>query len=131
MPRRFVGRTRGKTIDFKQWSSLPSIQLQLGAAASVFGSSLTFAVPGTILRVRGDILCMLDGVGEGVAEVLNIGLALLAADSVITGAPDPGGEPEFPWLWWTSIQLIAQTTGPGSTAEGSVGQAGMAESSTA
>ncbi len=103
-----MARRSGKTIDYKQWSGLPGINLDSAAAATLAGGSLAFAAPATILRVRGMVMVNQDGATDGATQFVTMGLGIVSTDAVAAGAaslPDPGDEPEYPWLYWLSVPL--------------------------
>ena len=103
-----MGR-RGRTIDFKQWSFVPAVGLLVTGNGVFLGASLVFAVPATILRIRGNvILAFTQDVVIGDEMNLTFGMAVVSSDAFTAGAgsmPDPAGEPEFPWLWWSDTFL--------------------------
>ena len=108
MARRF--QSRGRTIDFKQWIGLPGIELDLSAAATVSGGSIAFAISATILRIRGTVAMCLDGAADGADQFVTMALGIISTDAFVLGAsafPDPGGEPEYPWLYWRADGLKA------------------------
>ena len=111
MPSRRTFRGRpGKTIDFKQWTSIPSIRFDQAAAATISGASVAFSSPFTILRIRGGIVNVVDTATDGDDITIGYGLAILSTDAFALGAtafPDPLGEPEYPWLWWYASSLIS------------------------
>ena len=107
---RRAGASRAKKIDFKQWDALPSISLALDTATTIIGGSFAFSIPATILRIRGMLLVTLDNAAEGDDTFLTAALGMVSSDAAALGAtamPDPGSEPEYPWLWWASIPLFA------------------------
>ena len=104
------GRGTGRTIDYKQWSFIPAIELSSAAAATISGASLAFEEPATILRCRGELVVALDGVAAGASNGVTFGLGIVSTDAATLGAtalPDPGAEPNFPWLWWHDAELIS------------------------
>ena len=112
MARRLVApRSAGKKIDFKQWFAIPSVFLQASADATLQGGAIVFSSPATILRTRGRILCAFDEtkqVGDQ-ADVV-VGLAVTSTDAFNAGAgsmPDPAGDVDFPWVFWTQLHLEA------------------------
>ena len=108
-------RGGGRVIDNKEWQATPFSQSVIAADGTSPGGGITFAIPATILRMRGYVQAVMDSsaqVGDDI--VLTFGFAVLATDAFIVGAslPDPFDEPSFPWLWWGEMTLIAQTTTP-------------------
>ena len=102
-------RRFSKTIDFKQWTSIPTVRSTLTADSTLLGGSLAFAVPATILRVRGYVSGQFDSTKQvGDRIDLTWGFAVLSTDAVSAGPtvlPDPGDEPNYPWLWWMDMDL--------------------------
>ncbi len=101
----------GKKIDNKEWTFLAG-QTQDVTADSTFIAQgfLNFAIPGTILRCRGNFLVsmLIGGLTADDQTQVGFGLALLSTDAVAAGAgslPDPLGEPGFPWLWWSDTTV--------------------------
>ena len=108
MPYRRTARvTRpGRTIDFKQWSSVPGgiLDLVAGSVTAAGPGLLSFAQPATILRVRGVLRSSFKTTGLTAGDEANLefGLALVSTDAalgVVGSLPDPGGNADFPWLW--------------------------------
>ena len=100
----------GRVLDMKQWSDVPRSTASIATATTTLGAGvLAFAEPATILRCRGFFQASLNAsqqVGDTIA--LTIGLGIVSTDAATVGAgsmPDPGGEPEYPWLWWGSMFL--------------------------
>ncbi len=104
----------GKTIDYKQWSLLPAARVSTASVSTQISSALSFVIPATILRVRATLVILLDGAAEGGVQGVVSALGIVSTDAFAAGAgsmPDPAAEPEYPWLWWKSAELISQTTG--------------------
>ena len=41
---------------------------------------------------------------------LTFGLGIVSTDAATLGStavPDPGGEPDYPWLWWGTMDLLS------------------------
>ena len=120
MARRVAGRGFHKTIDYKEWSEVPALITAVSAAGTVAGASLGFARPATILRVRGFVQAQFDTTLQLADRMLlTFGLGVVSTDAFAVGAmalPDPGAEPEYPWLWWGQIFLLAtQANVPGQS----------------
>ncbi len=111
MPRRLVATRPGKTLDMKQWDFLPSVNQVTAIATVISGSGLAFAIPATILRVRGYVTAAFDETKQ-VGDTMRIifGLGIVSSDAFTLGAtalPNPGGQAEYPWLWWGGGNLEA------------------------
>ena len=101
----------GRTVDFKQWTFTPALSQDLtGAQTFLATGSVAFGIPGTILRVRGQLRATLGTSGLTALDACNIvlGLALLSTDAVDAGVgsvPDPAAEGEYPWLWYEQMMF--------------------------
>ena len=110
---RVVTSRPGKTVDFKQWTGIPSgSQDQAGNGTFAGPGILNFAVPGTILRIRGFIqISMLASGLTALDEVLlTFGLGMFSTDALavgLTALPDPNAEPEFPWIWYGGVVMTS------------------------
>jgi len=106
----------GRRIDYKQWTVVGATQASFTTDGTGVGGSLGFAVPGTILRCRCFISALMDSnsqVGDDMG--LTFGLGIVSTDAVAAGSgslPDPGDEPEYPWLWWGDMVVHSETTTP-------------------
>ncbi len=104
--RRFV--SRGRTIDFKQWSSIPGISADAAAIGIIGASSLAFAEPVTVLRIRGGGVACLDGAVDGDTNNIAVAIGVVSTDAAAAGTgslPDPIQEPEYDWLYWEEFSL--------------------------
>ncbi len=116
--RQFRGRG-GRTIDFKQWAAAPGSILSSAAEGTFVVGSLAFLVPATILRWRGYVSAMFDETAQpGDQAAIAWGIGVFSTDAVAVGAtalPDPGSEPEFPWVWYGEMFLQSrEATGAGN-----------------
>jgi len=106
-------RSRGaKVIDFKDWRSIAGFQVNSAADTTNIANALAFTAPGTILRCRTFISAAMDATKQvGDEMIITFGLGIVSSDAVAVGGsamPDPGGEPEYPWLWWGEVVVDAQ-----------------------
>ena len=118
-----MARRAGKTIDFKEWNAIPGLETQ-ATTDQVIATALAFSFPASILRMVGaGGLVMLDETKQ-VDDIASIGFAIgvVSSDAFTAGAgslPDPLGEPEYPWMYWTRTTLhsfvAAAEEGLGST----------------
>jgi len=97
---------RGKKIDYVNWRGF--FQTFSGAGAgSVAAESIdvqTFAR--TLMRTRGQLLAVLDGVQTpGVLVQISIGFILVPDGTDATVLWDPFTDPEAPWFWVTHFAL--------------------------
>ena len=75
MPRQ---RRQGKVIDFKSWNGIPSIALGTSSATTQLGGALSFTAPATILRMRGEYSCALDGAADGQIQIVTLGITVIS-----------------------------------------------------
>jgi len=103
--------SRGRTVDYKRWDSLLALRQAFATVGTRFASgSIPFTESATILRCRlTDCLVFLDNTQQAGDQMSVIfGLGIVSTDAFVAGAgsvPDPGGEPEYPWLWWGRYSL--------------------------
>ena len=100
----------GKKIDYKRWEGIPAVSLNAAAIATLAGSFLSFTQSATILRCRVADMLMMFGANQvaGDQSTSAWGLGIFSSDAVAAGVgslPDPGQEPNYPWLWWGEFNL--------------------------
>ena len=122
MPNR--GAVRGPRM-LKEWNQLLAQALVFSADSTLLGPSLAFGNPATVLRMIGEyVICPRVAVAAADSAVVSVGIGVISTDAFDAGAgsvPDPGEEPEYPWLYWARHPLFfAQTTTDPSVAAGSV-----------
>ncbi len=62
--------------------------------------------PETILRIRGEYACYLDGVqAPGVRVAITAGLILVPEGKGTTVLWSPGTDPDAPWMWYDAATL--------------------------
>ena len=91
----------------KQWAFMTVGSNAFTANATAALGSLSFAEPGTVIRMLGSFI--ISGTsggafGAGDEACLAVAIGVVSTDAVAAGAgslPDPGAEPEYPWLYWT------------------------------
>ncbi len=111
MARRRLPVRAGKKIDFKAWLAMPSLAQAITANATFIPSGfINFAAPGTILRARGkfDVQFVAGGLTAADHVKFAFGLAVLSTDAVALGPtalPDPAGDVDYPWIYWTEFFL--------------------------
>ncbi len=90
----------------KSWGFLPAVSVAMTADGTFGTSGLSFLAPDTVLRMIGEYTIGLSGAGtngDGVFVVFAIGVISTDAFSLgATAMPDPGQEPDYPWLYWQS-----------------------------
>ena len=108
-------RTRGPRRQ-KIWSAIPGINLALTGAGTSVGGGLQFASADTILRCLGEYLVINTGtITGGDAATISVGLGVVSADAFsdvgASAMPDPGSEPQYPWLFWAEHKLFYPSAG--------------------
>ncbi len=94
----------------KTWNFLGGLSADISSDSTIIISgSTTVLQSATVLRVRGQGFVALQAAcaADDQADVV-FGLGIFSADAVVAGSgslPDPAGDPEYPWLWWKSIQM--------------------------
>jgi len=101
----------GRTIDYKAWLAVPALQTDVSGTSTTLSGALNFAAPATVLRCRGFVQASMDETKQA-GDILEIvwALGIISTDAFTAGAgsvPDPGSEPEYPWLWWGGMHLEA------------------------
>ena len=94
----------------KHWHQLLSSMAQFTAAGTILLDTFTDADrdPFTVMRLIGEVSVGPDetGITAGDSAMIFIGIGVVSTDAAVVGAsamPDPGGEADFPWLWWAPI----------------------------
>jgi len=110
----------------KQWRSITdSAPIALVGAGTTLAGQLDFSEPRTILRMLGEYtLGSSSTYTAGDGALIAIGIAVVSTDAATLGAtalPDPGSEPEYPWMYWASHSLFSAT----STGDPNAIQAGV------
>ena len=114
---------RGGTRQRKHWHLVGDVLQSFTANSTAILGSFTASGgdPFTVLRLVGELAVTAGaaGVVAGDAAVIAVGIGVVSADALAVGAsamPDPGGEPDFNWLWWYQAQMMypiqAQVGGP-------------------
>ncbi len=98
----------------KEWLSIPAINAGLVAAGTTGGAAVGFNAPATILRMIGEYtIGPTTNTVANDAMTLTVAIGVVSTDAATLGAtalPDPFSEPEYPWLYYQSHQLIFPTT---------------------
>ena len=120
------GFARGGARQRKHWHQLLNtsiIELTANSTAIIDSFADSDRDPFTVLRMIGEVSVSPDeaGVVAGDSCVVTWGIGVVSTDSVAAGAasmPDPGGEADFPWLWWHGV--ICQYPSIGESLQDSV-----------
>ena len=97
------GFSRGRRADYR-WSTDLAVFAAVGASSSTafLGSAGLFSLAGTIMRVRGAIVVMMDPSAADVAMTAAVGMILASDDAITAGAaslPSPSDDLDAEWLW--------------------------------
>ncbi len=88
----------------KGWLPINGSTVVMTANGTTLGNFVDFTGPGTILRMIGEYIITSTGaITAADAARISVGIALLSSDALAAGSasvPDPGEEPEYPWLYW-------------------------------
>ncbi len=93
----------------KQWGFISNGVNAFTADATAIGGTLAFTEAQTILRMIGEytIVATTAPVAFDAVEI-TVGIGIVSTDAATLGGtamPDPGSEPEFPWLFWKAHQM--------------------------
>ncbi len=107
----------------KEWRSLPGGGPINMTATGTFGlSALPFTSPSTILRMIGEyVLSATPGGTFAASDAVGIMMAIgiISSDAFAVGTtafPDPGGEPQYPWLFWKDHAFLMEDATPSPSA---------------
>ncbi len=104
---------RGGRRMAKHWHAISRANFALTATGTSAGNSLALTGPWTVLRMLADYIINFTAGSTIVADdqaVISLGIGVVSSDAFAAGAgslPDPGGEPEYPWLYWAQFNLNA------------------------
>jgi len=101
------GRRRsGKKIDFVHWSYGSGNVQALSAAAAAVNVFPALHEPETLLRLRGECICYIDGAqAPGVLSAQGVGLILVPEGTGTTVLWSPIVDGDAPWIWVWYPQL--------------------------
>ncbi len=101
----------------KEWDGIGVNQLGLTAAGTSSLGGLDFTEARTILRMLGSFtVAAVETLVDTDQAVITLGIGIISTDASAAGAtafPDPGVEPEYPWLWWRSVPIHVTGALPG------------------
>ncbi len=107
------GSHGGRVIDMKQWLGLPGLSTTVSTDTTFGAGQIAFTAPFTILRmiIPGGLFMFDENHMVNDTITFTIGIGVISTDAVAANAlPDPSSEANYPWLWWTSFDLIAIST---------------------
>ncbi len=111
MANRFAAKRR------KIWSFIPGVSQSVTADATFgAGGSLGGFTAHTVLRMLGEYVISLNN--AAVADdtlAITMAIGVVSTDAVAAGVgslPDPGAEPDYPWLYWADHVFHFPITGP-------------------
>ncbi len=124
-----ANRSGGGTRMGKQWDSILALQQAVSASGTFIGSALGSTTAQTVLRMLGEYLINSTGVAVAGDQCrVTMAIGVVSSDAFAAGAgslPDPGGEPDYPWLYWASHNLMWPAAVSGTAGEGAPSIAGV------
>ena len=108
----------------KSWSSIPGGSVGLtGNATGVTGGFSTAGLQATIMRMLGEYVVMATAGATALDRArIAVGIGVVSSDAFALGVsamPDPGAEPDYPWLFWAE-HIIRFTTSDAGELGGSI-----------
>ena len=107
---------RGRRME-KEWQGIPGIVLDFTTGATLSGGRIAVVSSLTVLRMIGHYVLGPTGGGTFAADdaaTVTLGIGVISSDAFDLGAtafPDPGGEPDYPWLYWDAMPFYTGSTG--------------------
>ena len=99
----------------KRWAFMQGSSSDLTGDGTTLGGSLGFGEARTVLRMLGEYLIVPTSAPAAFDSVtISIGIAVVSLDAAAAGAaslPDPGGDPQYPWLHWAQYDFFMPSTG--------------------
>ncbi len=106
MPNRGRHAKKIETVHWTLASPIEAVALSSGAA---FAATATAAqhLPETLLRIRGEIIALINGVsGTDVGAQVFTGLILVPEGTGSTVLWGPSSDGDAPWIWWDVMHLV-------------------------
>jgi len=105
---------RGGRRMAKHWHSIAASTAAATVDVTTIGAVLALDGPWTVIRMIGEY-CIFptNNVVAGDHAEVSVGIGVISSDAAAAGsasAPDPGSEPEFPWLYWSSHEFFFRNT---------------------
>ena len=102
-----IRRRGAKKIDFTHWTGFKASVVNLAAGTNGVNIFAGQHLPETLLRTRGQLSAVFDGVlaGTGVTAEVGVGMILVPDGSGTTVTWSPLADPEAPWFWYSSFFL--------------------------
>ena len=104
----------GNTRMVKEWTGIPASSAPFTANSTFAGGEVTFNAAATVIRMIGEYIISPTGNVTALEEArVAVGIAVVSADAVDLGAtalPDPGAEPQYPWLYWADHVIRINAT---------------------
>ena len=98
----------------KEWGCIPAFDQAFSADATIVIASLPFVESMTILRMLGEFIITARTAPVALDAIrIGVGLGIVSTDAFAVGGsamPDPLGEPEYPWLYWSEHWLFFPTS---------------------
>ena len=107
-----MARGRGRRTDYA-WSNVGDVMAgrDITIAAEFGPTSSQFALPGTVVRIRGKVGVTLDTGGVDESAMILCGLGIFDADQVTAGAAPEidasGGNDDASWMWTGALYVTS------------------------
>ena len=92
----------------KQWTSIGSAEFHM-TGNGTFGSGIATVSPlqpQTVLRMLGEyVIVPTSAPTDADAVLVGVGICVVSTDAAVLGPtalPEPIGDPDYPWLYWSS-----------------------------
>ncbi len=101
-----MARSRSKKIDNLRWIGYSVVSNAQAAGAIGIAAISATSTPDTIMRTRGTLMCLLDGVNApGVGAVVGIGMAVVPEGTGSTVLWSPLSDRNAPWFFYDIFTL--------------------------
>jgi len=98
----------------KQWDDIAASTHILTVDTTSAGNALVTSVPATLLRTMGSYVITPTSAPAALDAVeITVAIGIASADAFAVGStalPDPGTEPEYPWIYWKDHTFFFATT---------------------
>ena len=97
----------------KTWAAIPAASNSVVGNTTAIGGGLAVSVPTTVIWMLGEYTLSPDAAptAQDACEI-SVVIGVFSMDAFTLGGtamPDPGSEPEFPWLYWASHTFFFAT----------------------
>ncbi len=97
----------------KRWTQITGSTFGMTVNATFAGGGLDFTEAQTVLRMLGEYILVPTSIPTaGDHGTYTVGIGIVSSDAFALGStamPDPITEPDFPWLYWASHDVLSRT----------------------